>query len=315
MRFAIDDGERQASGAARELFSALAGADRAAIERRLGESGWLSVVQDAGAVVALLVATEAGWCGLEYPFTEMAIAAPAAAPGLGVAAPVGVAAATDGLRGREPLRFDHGKVTGAAWPVVATAGVTSWLALAGDGLFVVHEGRMEPMQPWDPSVELWRVAFDGAAAERLPDRALYDLLDWGAASAAAEMLGAAQRLLDMSVEHAKHRAQFGRPVGTFQAVKHHCANMHVLVETMRASVWGAAAALASGEPAGKAVSIAKSYCGPAARRVASTALQVHGGIGFTWEHPLHRHLKRIERLAMEFGDARWHRARLLRALR
>jgi alkylation response protein AidB-like acyl-CoA dehydrogenase len=206
-----------------------------------------------------------------------------------------------------------------AWPVVATTGISHWLAVArsaeGDSnrLFVTPSGRIQAMRSLDPSVEAWRVDFEAATTigEPLPAESLESLLDWGAVGAAAEMLGAAQRLLEMSVDHAKQRVQFGRPVGSFQAVKHHCANMHVSVETMRASVWGAAAALSSSASATEAVSVAKSYCGPAAKRVARTALQVHGGIGFTWEHPLHHHLKRIERLAAEFGDAGWHRSRLL----
>jgi alkylation response protein AidB-like acyl-CoA dehydrogenase len=335
MRFALNDDERLASDTARELFRELAGVDAATVPLRLQESGWFDVVRDGGPVVGLLAAEQAGWCALGFPFTEQALAVPAAlasagrndhssvGSGLGLMAPAGVSAASDGLRGREPLKAARGPagwtVNGSAWPVVASPGVASWLAVAqcdeGDshGLYVTPREQTYAMRSLDPAVQVWRVEFAGAESlgERLPPQSLGALLDWGAAGAAAEMLGAAQRLLDMSVDHAKHRIQFGRPVGSFQAVKHHCANMHVIVETMRASVWGAAAALSSSASASEAVSIAKSYCGPAARRVASTALQVHGGIGFTSEHALHHHLKRIERLATEFGDARWHRARLM----
>ena len=335
MRFALNDDERLASDAARQLFRELTNVDPAAVPQRLKESGWFDVINDGGPVVGLLAAEQAGWCALAFPFSEQALAVPAAlasadpgdhsspGSGLGLMAPAGVSAASDGLRGREPLRAVGGpagwRVSGSAWPVVASPGVATWLAVArceeGDpyGLFVTTEGRAHAMRSLDPSVQVWRVEFAGAEllGERLPPQSLEALLDWGAAGAAAEMLGAAQRLLEMSVDHAKQRIQFGRPVGSFQAVKHHCATMHVIVETMRASVWGAAAALSSPTTASEAVSIAKSYCGPAAKCVASTALQVHGGIGFTSEHPLHHHLKRIERLATEFGDAHWHRARLM----
>ncbi len=335
MQFALNEDARLASAAARDLFRELGDADREAVARGLKDGGWFDVTRDGGPIVGVLAAEQAGWSGLAFPFSEQALAAPAAlasavsdgysppATEPGRVAPAAVSAAVDGLRGREPLRAARlpagWAVSGTAWPVVATSGVAQWLAVAtsaGSGepcLFAVPRGKVEAMSSLDPAVEVWRVDFEGvvAAAERLPTRALQSLVDWGAAGAAAEMLGAAQRLLEMSIEHAKQRIQFGHPVGGFQAVKHHCANMHVLVEAMRASVWGAAEALASDSPPSEAVSVAKSYCGTAAKQVAKTSLQVHGGIGFTWEHPLHRHLKRIERLTSEFGDARWHRARLL----
>jgi alkylation response protein AidB-like acyl-CoA dehydrogenase len=335
MRFALSDNERLASNAARELFQELVDADRVAIPGRLKRSGWFEVVREGGPIIGLLAAEQAGWCGLAFPFSEQALAVPAAfvsygAAGggetlqshLGQVAPVGMSALCDGLRGREPLTAAHDStgwtVSGTAWPVIATSNVAFCLAVArcgeGDvnGLFVIPAGKRRPLRSLDPSVDAWRVDFVDAESlgDRLPYESLAALLEWGAAGAAAEMLGAAQRLLDMSVKHAKQRTQFGRPIGSFQAVKHHCATMHVLVETMRASVWGAAVALSSPGSAQAAISIAKSYCGPAAKRVARTALQVHGGIGFTAEHRLHHYLKRIERLAAEFGDARWHRIQM-----
>ena len=121
---------------------------------------------------------------------------------------------------------------------------------------------------------------------------------------AAEMLGAAQRVLDMTVEYAKDRVQFGRPIGSFQAVKHRCADMLVDVEGMRSSTYYAAWAVGAGDPdAHCAASAAKVWGADAARRVMASGLQVHGGIGFTWEHDLHLFLKRSQLDQMSFGDA------------
>jgi alkylation response protein AidB-like acyl-CoA dehydrogenase len=144
-------------------------------------------------------------------------------------------------------------------------------------------------------------------------------LDVGAVAYAAELLGLAQRALDMAVAYAKDRVQFGRPIGSFQAVKHRCADMLVDVEGMRSAVYWAAWTLGNADAADEeraiAASTAKSWCSDAASRVLASALQVHGGIGFTWEHDLHLYLKRAHLDAAAFGDATHHRARLARLLR
>jgi alkylation response protein AidB-like acyl-CoA dehydrogenase len=142
------------------------------------------------------------------------------------------------------------------------------------------------------------------------------LLDRAAVLVAAELLGLAGRMLEVSVEYAKTREQFGRPIGSFQAVKHRLADMHVDVEGMRSSAYYAAWAVQAGGPdASLAASTAKSWCGDAGRRVLAGALQVHGGIGFTWEHDLHLYLKRAEVDARMYGDPAWHRARIIGLLR
>ncbi|HET6836153.1 MAG TPA: acyl-CoA dehydrogenase family protein [Acidimicrobiales bacterium] len=144
-------------------------------------------------------------------------------------------------------------------------------------------------------------------------------LDVGAVAYAAELLGLAQRGLDMAVAYAKDRVQFGRPIGSFQAVKHRCADMLVDVEGMRSAVYWAAWTLGNANAADVeraiAASTAKSWCSDAASRVLASALQVHGGIGFTWEHDLHLYLKRAHLDAAAFDDATHHRARLARLLR
>ncbi len=141
-------------------------------------------------------------------------------------------------------------------------------------------------------------------------------IDRGATAHAAELLGAAQHMLDESAEYAKERVQFDRPIGSFQAVKHRLADMLVDVEGMRSAVYWAAWCLAADHPdASVAASTAKVWCSDAARRVMASALQVHGGIGFTWEHDTHLYLKRAQLDALAFGDATDHRSRLAKLLR
>src|SRR5437868_8490725 len=130
------------------------------------------------------------------------------------------------------------------------------------------------------------------------------------------MLGGASAVLDMAVGYAKDRVQFGRPIGSFQAVKHRCADMLVDVEGMRSTAYWAAWAITAGDPdASVAASTAKVWCSDASRRVMASALQVHGGIGFTWEHDLHLFLKRAQLDQVSFGDAAFHRERLALLLR
>jgi alkylation response protein AidB-like acyl-CoA dehydrogenase len=120
----------------------------------------------------------------------------------------------------------------------------------------------------------------------------------------------------MAVDYAKERVQFGRPIGSFQAVKHRCADMLVDVEGMRSTAYWAAWCLAAGDPDQSiAASTAKTWASDASKRVMAGALQVHGGIGFTWEHDLHLFLKRAQLDQLRFGDAVFHRARLAALLR
>jgi alkylation response protein AidB-like acyl-CoA dehydrogenase len=152
-----------------------------------------------------------------------------------------------------------------------------------------------------------RLGDDGAAAA---------VLDRAVAAVCAEMLGAADVVLAMTVQYAKDRVQFGRPIGGFQAVKHRCADMLVDVEGMRSATYYAAWAVGAQDPdASAAASAAKVWCSDAARRVMASGLQVHGGIGFTWEHDLHLFLKRSQLDQVTFGDAAYHRERIARILK
>ena len=125
---------------------------------------------------------------------------------------------------------------------------------------------------------------------------------------AAESTGVAQRALEMAVSYAKDRQQFGRPIGSYQAVSHRCAQMLLETENSRSAVYGAAwAADADPDALPLSASMAKAYASDAGWRVPDASIQVHGGIGFTWEHDLHFFLKRGRANASMYGDARWHR--------
>ncbi|MEU6539072.1 acyl-CoA dehydrogenase family protein [Streptomyces sp. NPDC047000] len=142
------------------------------------------------------------------------------------------------------------------------------------------------------------------------------LLDEASVLRCADALGVMERMLRLTVEHTTSRVQFGRPIGTFQAVKHACADMALRVHGARAVTgYAAMAADAGAGDAGRAACAAASYVAAAAGEVAGRALQLHGGIGFTWEHELHLHLRRARADSVLYGDAAVHRDRLCTFLR
>jgi len=224
----------------------------------------------------------------------------------------------------DAVRADaRGRLTGRADP-------TPWAPVADLALVVAQEDGGPAVFQLDldpaarpaaePAMDLTRpigwLDLAGVDATRLGGTTLATaLLDRGAAFTAAEMLGGAQRALDLAVEYAKDRIQFDRPIGSFQAVKHRCADMLVDVEGMRSTALWAAWCLGAGDDASVAASTAKTWGSDASRRVMASALQVHGGIGFTWEHDLHLFLKRAQLDQLAFGDAAFHRARLAALLR
>jgi alkylation response protein AidB-like acyl-CoA dehydrogenase len=137
------------------------------------------------------------------------------------------------------------------------------------------------------------------------------VLDRATVALCAEMCGGAQKVLDMTVEYAKIRQAFGRPIGSYQGVKHRAADMLVDVENGKSITYYAAWALDEGAAeAPLAVSMAKAYVSDAYRRVAAAGIQLHGGIGFTWEHDLHLYFKRAKGSEFTFGDATHHRERV-----
>lgn len=207
-------------------------------------------------------------------------------------------------------------------PDAHVADVIVCAARTSDGvtLFVVE--RQQPgvsvrlLKTMDQTRKLCEVTFDKVqvgpeailGVVGLGWGALKRILDRSKVALSAEMCGGAQKVLDMSVDYAKVREQFGRPIGSFQAIQHKCANMLVQVESAKSATYYAAWAVANNVPdASLAAAMAKAYCSDAFRQVSAEGIQVHGGIGFTWEHDLHIYFKRAKGSEVTFGDATWNR--------
>jgi alkylation response protein AidB-like acyl-CoA dehydrogenase len=173
----------------------------------------------------------------------------------------------------------------------------------------------------DPSSRFHQLELDGMAIVRddivggEPSAASVNrLLDVSGGVAAMIMTGISGKVLDSAVAYAMQRTQFGKPIGSFQAIKHRCADMAVAIDVSRSAAYYAAWALAEEAPdRAKAVSMAKSYCGEASRFVCNEGIQIHGGIGFTWELGLHFYVRRAKILEYAYGDAAYHRERVLAA--
>ena len=137
---------------------------------------------------------------------------------------------------------------------------------------------------------------------------LSTVLDLAAVALAAEQVGGAQECLDTSVQYAKDRVQFGRPIGSFQAIKHKCADMLLEVESAKSAAYYAAwCAAEMNDELPSVASLAKAYCSEAYFHAAAENIQIHGGIGFTWEHPAHLYFKRAKSSELLFGDPTYHR--------
>jgi alkylation response protein AidB-like acyl-CoA dehydrogenase len=159
----------------------------------------------------------------------------------------------------------------------------------------------------DVAVPAERVLAAPGEGWKLLDR----VVDRGKVGLCAEMCGGAQRVLEMSVDYAKVREQFGRPIGSFQAIQHKCANMLVETESSKSATYYAAWAVANDvAEAPLAAAMAKAYCSDAYRHVAGEGIQIHGGIGFTWEHDMHIYFKRAKGSEFTFGDATFNRERV-----
>jgi alkylation response protein AidB-like acyl-CoA dehydrogenase len=209
------------------------------------------------------------------------------------------------LNGKKELVAD---AAGAAFFLVATSDGRRHIVPADSaGITVTPEISI------DTTRRLSTVEFSGVkvpAENTLPEHGAVfgGVFLRGAVALAAESTGVAQRSLDMAVAYAKDRQQFGRPIGAYQAVSHRCAQMLLETENSRSAVYGAAwAADADPDALPLSASMAKAYASDAGWRVPDASIQVHGGIGFTWEHDLHFFLKRGRANASMFGDARWHR--------
>jgi alkylation response protein AidB-like acyl-CoA dehydrogenase len=208
-------------------------------------------------------------------------------------------------------------------PFVADAARARLLLLERDGELHAIEPRAITLVS-EPSIDGarklaridWRPTAATCVASGASARtALAMAFDRGAFATAAQLVGVARKLIDMTVEYVKLRQQFGRAVGSFQAVKHMLAEAHVAIELARPCVHRAAYALARREPDRAVhVSMAKAYASDAATRAARAALQCHGAIGYSFEYDLHLWMKRAWVHAAAYGDATWHRARIASAV-
>jgi alkylation response protein AidB-like acyl-CoA dehydrogenase len=194
------------------------------------------------------------------------------------------------------------------------------------GLYLVEAApahvKAAPLPTMDATRKIAAVEFRGARGRPLAtgenaDRIRRRVLDLALIALAAEQVGGAQRMMDVAVAYAGTRVQFGRTIGSFQAVKHMCADMSVSVEAARSAaysgMWTAAGDAGDRELA-VAAAIAHSYCSEAFTRVTAASIQVHGGIGFTWEHPAHLYYRRAKSAELLFGSPAAHRRHLARLL-
>jgi alkylation response protein AidB-like acyl-CoA dehydrogenase len=294
MNFDLSDDQRTIKSTARELLSArypLSEVRRLALEDERGftDAQWAEMVAlgwpeiaEIGTVEMIVVAEELG-----YALAPTPLQSTWAAGLLG-------ASLEGGQRGAVvvgELAFDAG---------------TADVLVDWDGA-VVTGASIEPVRALDPTRRLFRVSGGDRAGGGDVDRGRLAVMVMNA----AESVGVAERTMEMAVAYAKERKQFGRAIGSYQAVSHACAQMLLEVEGARSAVYWAAWALDhEPETAPLATACAKAYAGDCGRRVPRAALQVHGGIGFTWEHDLHFFLKRGEANAHAYGEAAEHRERV-----
>ena len=286
-----------------------------------------------GAVELILLMEEAGYASLPGPFfSTVALAAPVI-DALGTAAqkrkylsPIAAGEARSTVAVVEPggswdaaqiqLSAAGDRLTGTKLFVTDAAAANFLVVAAQDGTFVV-EGkaaglRIEPMKGMDLTRKIYSVDFKNTPAEKLGGTGeLARALDTPTAALAAEMTGGMQRVLEITVAYAKTRKQFGKPIGIFQAVQHLCADMYLETESSRSAAYYAAWALQENTPdAAKAVSVAKMYASDTGRSVGNRGIQVHGGMGFTWENDLHLYYRRAKASETMLGDATFHRERI-----
>ena len=217
------------------------------------------------------------------------------------------------------FRADDGRVSGSARAVV-DAEVANLLVVPamdpdGAGLYAIDvpAGAVSPVGTLDLTRRVADVSLQDVPGRRIAagpaaEQSLHDALLTGAALLASEQLGVAERCLEMTIEYVKGRYQFGRPVGSFQAVKHRLADLWVSVAQARAVARYAAACLTGDrEEAAVAAALAQAYCSRVAIQAAEECVQLHGGIGFTWEHPAHLLLKRARSSVAALGSPERHR--------
>jgi alkylation response protein AidB-like acyl-CoA dehydrogenase len=212
------------------------------------------------------------------------------------------------LNGHKMFVID-GHVANLIVVAARTAAGVSLFAVQGDAPGLTRTA----LPTMDQTRKQARLEFSGTPATLIgtdggAEPGLSKTLDLAAVALAAEQVGGAQRVLDASVEYAKTRIQFGRPIGSFQAIKHKCADMLLEVESAKSAAYYAAwAAAEDSDELPVVASLAKSYCSEAYFHAAAENIQIHGGIGFTWEHPAHLYFKRAKSSELLLGDPSYHR--------
>jgi alkylation response protein AidB-like acyl-CoA dehydrogenase len=217
-----------------------------------------------------------------------------------------------------PVTVEDGAISGRVRGVADAGTADVLLVPAGDGLYAATaaDAELTPVVSLDLTRPLCDVTLAAAPGRPLATgeraaAAIESGLRAGAAMLAAEQVGLAEWCLEATVHHLKTRYQFGRPIGSFQALKHRVADVWVALAQARAVARYAAGCLAAGDPdAEVAATLAQAHCGPVAVLAAEECVQLHGGIGFTWEHPAHLYLKRAKADALALGTADRHRATL-----
>ncbi|MFD0689561.1 acyl-CoA dehydrogenase family protein [Actinomadura fibrosa] len=213
------------------------------------------------------------------------------------------------------VQAKDGALTGEVTSVADGLAADVLLVPAADGLYAVDasEARRTAVTSLDMTRRLADIAFSGVPARRVaegPDAVRAGLLA-GAAMLASEQLGTAERCLETTVEYLKTRYQFGRPVGSYQGLKHRLADLWTSITQARAVARHAASCLAAADPDTEiAVAVAQAHCSAVAVKAAEECVQMHGGIGFTWEHPAHLYLKRAKSASIALGSPDRHRAAL-----
>jgi alkylation response protein AidB-like acyl-CoA dehydrogenase len=277
------------------------------IGRRLVAAPFLPTIVALGALSSEEARADAGTKDWREALSEgAAVGCVAAAPG------------SSGLTASGPR--EQIRLSGQTPPVAYAPSADVAVVQADGAVYGVDlraHGRPAPLSAMDRTRELGVLAFDDTPARFLGGaEAAALLVDRAATLASAEMLGAADHVLALTVQYAKDRVQFGKPIGSFQAVKHMLADALVDVEGMRSTAYYAAWCAAAGDPERSlSASMAKAWCSDASRRVMAAGLQVHGGIGFTWEHDMHLYLKRAQLDQVSYGDAAAHRDRIATLLR
>jgi alkylation response protein AidB-like acyl-CoA dehydrogenase len=319
--------------------------DPAELWKALSEQGWLAVMvpeEHDGVALGLLdasvIARALGAATVPGPWLGTVLAAeavrlagsdaqrsswlPRLAAGEVKGAVALVKAGSSPEPAHAPATADGGALSGRLEQVDYAHVADLLVVAAADGLYLVDPrgdgAAITRCAALDRTTRASSVDLDGAPGERLEassDEVLQALLDRAAVLVANDLAGIARKALFETVEYDKTRVQFGRPVGSFQAIKHHLADLHVAVTMAEhAALYAAHAVDAGREDAALAVSIAKSKAADTARQAVSDMIQYHGGIGFTWEHDAHFFFKRAKRLEYAYGDAAQHRERIARIL-